>query len=55
MTEMDSMGQTLSTPLDLILDHFGEVKMQADDLSVNVRKDRLTIFGRSEWPTFNVG
>lgn len=54
-TETDDMGQTLSTPLDLVLSHFGEVKSRAHDLSVSVKKIKFFVFCRNEWPTFEVG
>lgn len=49
------MGQSLTTPLSLTLDHWSEVRHRARGLSVEVRKGKWQIFCRSEWPTFGVG
>ncbi|XP_041494737.1 histone acetyltransferase p300-like [Microtus oregoni] len=45
------MGQTLTTPLSLTLDHWPDVRARADNLSVDVRKKKWVIFCSSEWPT----
>lgn len=50
-----SMGQTVTTPLSLTLDHWAEVKTRADNLSVKIKKGRWRIFCASEWPSFKVG
>ncbi|XP_055463850.1 uncharacterized protein LOC129677215 [Psammomys obesus] len=49
------MGQTVSTPKSLTLQHFKEVRDIAHNLSVEVRKGKWDTFCSSEWPTFNVG
>lgn len=51
----DVMGQTQTTPLSIMIDHFKDVRGRANNLSVEVRKSRLQFFCSSEWPTFNVG
>lgn len=50
-----SMGQTVTTPLSLTLDHWTEVKTRAHNLSVEVKKGRWQTFCASEWPSFKVG
>ncbi|XP_041488295.1 uncharacterized protein LOC121433787 [Microtus oregoni] len=45
------MGQTLTTPLSLTLDHWPDVCVRADNLSVDVRKKKWVIFCSSKWPT----
>lgn len=49
------MGQTVTTPLSLTLDHWTEVKSRAHNLSVQVKKGPWQTFCVSEWPTFDVG
>lgn len=49
------MGQSLTTPLSLTLDHCSEVRARAHNQSVEVRKGKWTTFCSSEWPTFEVG
>ncbi|XP_053437027.1 uncharacterized protein LOC128578411 [Nycticebus coucang] len=49
------MGQTVTTPLSLTLDHWTEVKRRGRDLSVEVKKGPWQTFCSLEWPTFNVG
>ncbi|CAD7666136.1 unnamed protein product [Nyctereutes procyonoides] len=49
------MGQTVTTPLSLTLDHWKEVAGRAHNLSVEVRRRRWVTFCSSEWPAFNVG
>ena len=49
------MGQTTSTPLSLMTDHFSDFKSRAQNLSVLVKKNRLITFCSAEWPTFHVG
>ncbi|XP_014388801.1 PREDICTED: predicted GPI-anchored protein 58 [Myotis brandtii] len=49
------MGQTVTTPLSLTLDHWTEVKGRGRNLSVEIRKGPWQTFCSSEWPTFNVG
>lgn len=50
-----NMGQTVTTPLSLTLDHWTEVKSRAHNLSVQVKKGPWQTFCASEWPTFDVG
>lgn len=47
------MGHEPSTPLELLLSHFRNTKTNGENLSVISKKDKLTTFYRSEWPTFN--
>ncbi|KAK1327392.1 LOW QUALITY PROTEIN: hypothetical protein QTO34_014196 [Cnephaeus nilssonii] len=49
------MGQTVTTPLSLTLDHWTEVKGRGRDLSVEIKKGPWRTFCSSEWPTFNIG
>nr|AGP25479.1 gag protein [Mus caroli] len=49
------MGQTVTTPLTLTLDHWTEVRTRAHNLSVEVKKGPWQTFCTSEWPTFGVG
>lgn len=49
------MGQTVTTPLSLTLQHWGDVQRIASNQSVDVRKRRWVTFCSAEWPTFNVG
>ncbi|KAK1328778.1 hypothetical protein QTO34_010933 [Cnephaeus nilssonii] len=49
------MGQTVTTPLSLTLDHWTEVKGRGCDLSVEIKKGPWRTFCSSEWPTFNIG
>ena len=49
------MGQTVTTPLSLTLQHWGDVQRIASNQSVDVRKRRWITFCSAEWPTFNVG
>uniref|UniRef100_A0ABI7YSQ1 CCHC-type domain-containing protein n=1 Tax=Felis catus TaxID=9685 RepID=A0ABI7YSQ1_FELCA len=51
----DVMGQTQTTPLSIMIDHFKDVRGRANNLSVEVRKGRWQVFYSSEWPAFNVG
>jgi hypothetical protein len=48
------MGQTVTIPLSLTLDHWTEVRSRAHNLSVEIKKRPWQIFCASEWPTFNV-
>ena len=45
------MGQTLTTPLSLTLDHRPDIRARADNLAVNVRKKKWVTFCSSKWPT----
>lgn len=49
------LGQTVSTPLYLMLSHWTEVKSRGRDLSVEIKKGPWQTFCSSQWPTFNVG
>ncbi|XP_069892052.1 uncharacterized protein [Dipodomys merriami] len=49
------MGQRLTTPLSLTLDHWTEVVTRARNLSLEVQKKKWISFCSSEWPTLNVG
>ncbi|XP_029787214.1 protein transport protein sec31-like isoform X2 [Suricata suricatta] len=49
------MGQKISTPLSLTIDHWSEVKTRAHNLSVEIGKKKWQSFCTSEWPTFGVG
>ncbi|CAD7687983.1 unnamed protein product [Nyctereutes procyonoides] len=49
------MGQTVTTPLSLTLDHWKEVAGRAHNVLVEVRRRRWVTFCSSEWPAFNVG
>ncbi|CAD7691344.1 unnamed protein product [Nyctereutes procyonoides] len=48
------MGQTVTTPLSLTLDHWKEVAGRAHNLSVEVRRRRWVTFCSSENGTFNI-
>ena len=48
------MGQGESTPLSLMTDHFSDVRARAHNLSLLVKKSKLT-FCSAEWPAFQVG
>ena len=50
-----TMGQTISTPLGLTLEHWTEIKTRAHNLSVDVRKRFWRTFCSTEWPAFDVG
>ncbi|XP_058387550.1 uncharacterized protein LOC131398241 [Diceros bicornis minor] len=54
-TSFDGMGQTMTTPLSLTLDHWTEVRARAHELSVEIKKGRWQTFCTSEWPSLNVG
>ncbi|XP_041500935.1 uncharacterized protein LOC121443299 [Microtus oregoni] len=49
------MGQSITTPLSLTLQHWRDVQDIANNQSVDIRKRRWVTFCSSEWPTFNVG
>ena len=49
------MGQTVTTPLTLTLNHWTDVKTRAHNLSLEVRKRPWKTFCSSEWPNFGVG
>lgn len=54
VVELD-MGQKVTTPLTLTLDHWTEVRTRAHNLSVDVKKGPWQTFCSSEWPDFKVG
>nr|XP_048312997.1 uncharacterized protein LOC125414929 [Myodes glareolus] len=49
------MGQSLTTPLSLTLDHWSDVSKRASNQTLEVKKKKWQSFCSSEWPTFNVG
>ena len=49
------MGQSYSTPLSVMTDHFSDFKSKAQNLSMLVKKSKLKTLCSSEWPTFQVG
>ena len=49
------MGQTTSTPLSLMINHFSDFNFRAQNLSLLVKKSKLVTFCSVEWPTFDVG
>ena len=49
------MGQTTSTPLSLMTNHFSDFKSRAQNLSLLVKKSKLVTFCSAEWPAFDVG
>ena len=49
------MGQAVTTPLSLTLQHWKDVRDTAHNLSVKIRKGKWTTFCSEEWPTFGVG
>ncbi|XP_060252303.1 uncharacterized protein LOC132657496 isoform X3 [Ovis aries] len=49
------MGQTTSTPLSLMINHFSDFRSRAQNLSLLVKKSKLVTFCSVEWPTFDVG
>ena len=55
LSVFEIMGQTVTTPLSLTLQHWGDVQRIASNQSVDVRKRRWVTFCSAEWPTFNVG
>lgn len=54
VVELD-MGQKVTTPLTLTLDHWTEVRTRAQNSSVDVKKGPWQTFCSSEWPSFKVG
>lgn len=48
------MGQNISIPLNLTLEHLKEVKTGAHNLSVETEKQKWKILCTSEWPTFQI-
>lgn len=54
-TASKNMGQTVTTPLSLTLEHWEDVQRIASNQSVDVKKRRWVTFCSAEWPTFGVG
>ena len=50
-----TMGQTISTPLGVTLEHWTELKTRAHNLSMDVRKRFWRTFFSMEWSAFDVG
>ena len=50
-----SMGQRVTTPISLTLDHWKEVKDRANNLAVEIRRKKWQTLCSSEWPTLEVG
>ncbi|XP_026258761.2 uncharacterized protein LOC113192765 [Urocitellus parryii] len=50
-----NMGQSITTPLSLTLDHWQDVRNRANNLSVEVKKKKWITLCTAEWPTLNVG
>lgn len=55
LSELAKMGQTVTTPLTLTVDHWTEVKSRAQNLFVLVKKVSWQTLCSSEWPTFGIG
>nr|XP_038956092.1 uncharacterized protein LOC120099175 [Rattus norvegicus] len=49
------MGQSLTTPLSLTLDHWKDVRDRADEQGVEIKKGKWQTLCTSEWPTFGAG
>jgi len=49
------IGQTESTLLNILVNHWREVVERGENLSVVIKKGRLGTLCSSEWPTFRVG
>nr|AAA46509.1 gag protein [Murine leukemia virus] len=49
------MGQTITTPLSLTLEHWRDVQCIASNQSVDVKRRRWVTFCSVEWPSFDVG
>ncbi|EGV94861.1 Gag polyprotein [Cricetulus griseus] len=52
---LETMGQTVTTPLSLTLSHWRDVQDYAHNQSVDVHKRKWITLCSSEWPTFDVG
>jgi len=50
-----NMGQSLTTPLSLTLDHWKDVRDRADEQGVEIKKGKWQTLCTSEWPTFGAG
>lgn len=55
VTLLETMGQSITTPLSLTLQHWRDVQDTANNQPVDVHKKKWVTFCSSEWPTFNVG
>ncbi|XP_027247100.1 uncharacterized protein LOC113832822 [Cricetulus griseus] len=55
LLSLETMGQTVTTPLSLTLSHWRDVQEYAHNQSVDVRKRKWITLCSSEWPTFDVG
>ncbi|XP_075802665.1 uncharacterized protein LOC142834261, partial [Microtus pennsylvanicus] len=55
ITVFETMGQSITTPLSLTLQHWRDVQATAKNQSMDVRKKRWVTFCTSEWPAFNIG
>lgn len=51
----EEMGQAITTPLSLSLEHWKEIQEYAHNQSAEVHKKKWVAFCASEWPTFDVG
>ena len=49
------MGQPKCTPLNILVNHWREVKERGENLLVVVKKDKLVTLCSSKCPTFRVG
>ncbi|KAF7487408.1 Hypothetical predicted protein [Marmota monax] len=49
------MGQSITTPLSLTLDHWQDVRNRADNLSVEVKKKKWITLCTTEWPSYDIG
>ena len=49
------MGQPKCTPLNILVNHWREVRERGENLSVVVKKGKLVTLCSSEWPTFRIG
>ena len=49
------MGQSLTTPLSLMLNHWTEIRETGLKLSVEVKRRQWQTLYASEWPAFGVG
>lgn len=50
-----TMGQSITTPLSLTLDHWTEVCDRASSQSLEVKKKKWQMLYTSDWPAYNVG
>lgn len=52
--DLNSMGQTVTTLLNLTLKHWAEVRFRAHYISVEMKKHRWDTLCALEWPSFEV-